>query len=305
MDVGQLQKKLATAEYLQLCYRLRFEEDVLLPPFALLRLRREFTRVIKSGMFLTEDVSDFRTLLQPPLPVDPGVLRRVQQPSPGFVLQIEQLQKQVFRRGESLDLAVVFAGQGIFQTGIFSRLLSTLGKVGIYGCAGRFELETIESSNLGSVPDTLWTSGPFLLIPQVFDLAPVVSAGVPEAVTLEFLTPARLLVKSRPLFNASFKEIFPFVLRRVTAMLAAWMYLEDVFEIRYLLDSAMQITESELQLHWQDWRPLDKKDEAGGLTGSVRLEGPELIDLWPVLKLGEIWGIGKGAAYGAGRYRLK
>ncbi len=305
MEDNRLQNQLRKAEYLQLCYRLRFEDDLMLPAFGLMRLRREFNSLLKTGLAAHQLSDEFRFLLRPPLPSDPGLLRRVQQPAPGFILALEQTQEQAYKAGDQLDLVVSFFGQGIFQVDTFSRLLSELGRAGLYRCSGRFSLEAIDSHGGNGAVETLWTSGPYQLTPQIFDLSQLLDS-VPETdVIFELVTPARLLRNKRPLFRASFAEVFPFVLRRVTGMLAAWAYLEDVFDVHPLLDCSTEIPEADNHFRWQDWRPLDKKEEAGGLAGSVRLSGENLREIWPVLKIGELFGVGKGAAFGAGRYRLK
>ncbi len=299
-----LKTQLLGAEYTLLRYQLRFTEDLLLPPYALLRLRREFSRVMRGDLSGGRVPADFRELLRPSLPTDPALLRRVQQPAPGFVLQIDQLQQQKFASEDCLELNVCFLGRGMLQVEIFSRLLAALGEIGLCGSSGRFMLEKIESCNSGMETEPLWCGGPFGLTPQIFDLSSVLDSVAPSAIDFEFLSPARLIKNQRPLFRSGFAEVLPFILRRVTGMLAVWADLEDVFDPRFLLDCSRSLQETEARFDWQDWRPLHSREEAGGLLGSVTLSGAGLVELWPLLKVGELFGIGKGAAFGAGRYRL-
>ncbi len=301
---GSLEKKLRRADYTSLCFNIRFDEDFLLPAYALLRLRRELNRVLKCDFGSGLSHSEFKTLLQPNLSTDPVLLRRVQQPAPGFILRVDSLQPQKYVHGDQLTLHVCFFGQGMLLVEHFTRLLEALGPVGLCGKAGRFHLESIGEDSGKPTARELWSGGEFSIAPTISDLSQSFDILTGTSVKFEFMTPARLLKNSRPLFRSGFDEIFPFILRRVTGMLATWAELEDVFDTGYLLECAAALIESENRLHWQDWRPLQKHEEAGGLSGSVILRGNKLEELWPLLVIGELLGIGKGAAFGAGRYRL-
>ncbi len=301
---GSLEKKMRRADYTSLRFNIRFDEDFLLPAYALLRLRRELSRVLKSDFSRSLSHSEFRTLLLPNLPTDPVLLRRVQQPAPGFILRIDSLHPQKYVAGDQLTLHVCFFAQGMLLVESFTRLLEALGPVGLCGKAGRFHLESIDEDSGDSVARELWNGGEFSIAPTISDLSQHFDVLIGTSVKFEFMTPARLLKNSRPLFRSGFDEIFPFILRRVTGMLATWADLEDVFDTGHLLESAATLVESENRLHWQDWRPLQKHEDAGGLSGSVVLRGNKLEELWPLLVIGELFGIGKGAAFGAGRYRL-
>jgi len=296
-----LDKRLHQADYTLIRYQLRFEEDFSMPAYALLRLRRELSRVLKAGGTESLNHTD---LLRPSLPTDPALLRQVQQPAPGFVLQVDSVRPHKFIGGDQLSLVVCFFAQGMLLIEPFSRLLDALGSVGLCRNVGRFHLESIEDVSGLSGNEQLWKGGPIQVTPTILDLTRKFEGLSPSSVTFEFQTPARLLKNSRPLFRPQFVEIFPFILRRVTGMLAVWANLEDIFDVGYLLECATRVDEFDRRFGWQDWRPLHRNEEAGGLSGSVTLGGKDLVHVWPVLKVGELFGIGKGAAFGAGRYHL-
>ncbi|WP_020676555.1 CRISPR system precrRNA processing endoribonuclease RAMP protein Cas6 [Geopsychrobacter electrodiphilus] len=303
MNHASLENILHRAEYTLLGYKLRLLEDFELPAYGLLRLRRELNRLLNTGLIVDAEREELRQLLHPPRALDSEILRRTQQPAPGFVLQIDQLKAVSYEPGDMLSLNVCFFGRGIGQIKVFSGLLEILGEIGLTLNRGRFYLDSIENNcNLQSLP--LWRSGPYLLTPQLLDLAELFVTHIPQKITLEFLTPARLLKNGRPLFKPDFTEVFPFLLRRVTGMCAIWAEVEDVFDVELLIQQAARVRTLANRFFWQDWRSLDRKEEVGGLMGKLTLEGDELLDLWPVLKIGELLGLGKGAAFGAGRYRL-
>ncbi len=304
MSDGSLEKILQQADYSSICFQLRFDDDFLLPAYGLLRLRRELNRLLKAGAADNGYPAYFRNLLQPALPTDPVLLRRVQQPAPGFVLRIDNLKPQRFLAGELLSIPVCFFARGMTLVEPFTRLLEALGPVGLCGKSGRFQLEAIQDDSELADSGKLWSGGPFPIALTISDLTRQAVERSAATVKFELMTPARLLKNSRPLFRAEFMDIFPFILRRVTGMLAVWADLEESFDTRHLLECASSLSETENRLSWLDWRPLQQHDEAGGLRGSVCLSGDQLAELLPILRIGELLGIGKGAAFGAGRYRL-
>jgi hypothetical protein len=44
--------------------------------------------------------------------------------------------------------------------------------------------------------------------------------------------------------------------------------------------------------------------QLGGLIGELTIQGPALVELWPVLWFGQWTHVGKGTAFGLGAYRL-
>jgi hypothetical protein len=74
-----------------------------------------------------------------------------------------------------------------------------------------------------------------------------------------------------------------------------------------LLATADGVHEVQNALRWQDWRTLEggvAAQELGGIIGSVRLEGENLQSLFGILRVGSLMNVGKGAAFGAGCFRL-
>lgn len=294
------QDSLKQVDWIQLNYRLGFTEDFALPAWGLLRLRRELLAVAKAF-----PQQSYAALLRPALPADPQVLRQAQQPSPGFILNIDQLAAQTFDATDEMTLSVSFLGQATQQLPLFSQLLAELGRAGLFNHHGRFVLKKIDSAIAPGEFSPIWQGGPLHLSPRVFALSELIDDPAPRNLVIEFCTPARLLKQGKPLFRATFADIFPFILRRVTSLLAVWGRVENLFDIGELLRCASQIFSRDNCLVWQDWRPLGPQEEAGGLSGCLHLSGEGLALLWPVLRLGELFGLGKSAAFGAGRYILK
>ncbi len=216
-----------------------------------------------------------------------------------------------FLEGDVLDLSVIFLGKGIRLLDDFARTIRTLGALGLHRGEGRFELIGIEALDAAAGRQTLWRQGQknVNLAPPLCNARWYLDEGeMPRApLCLEFLTPARLLSAGRPLFQAGFVRLFPFILRRVASMAHAHCGIELVEEPGRLLAASRKVHEIENRMHWQDWRLLEsseKSQDLGGLFGRLLLEGKPLEDILWVLKLGSLLSLGKSAAYGGGHYRL-
>lgn len=247
------------------------------------------------------------TLFDPPLSVDPVVVRRVQKPAPGFVLLPEAGGGGEWYDGQRIDFDLLLLGSTITAAGDFIPLLQRLGDDGFPGGA-RFELS--DASSLG--PDAAWRlcwqspQPSAVLVPTLLRLDQWLEDRWPAGTPLrfEFTTPVRLIAGGRPLRRPRFAQLFPFLLRRVTAMLQVHCALEPVTDPAALLEVARGINGSWKNSRWLDWRTTADHEPVGGLTGVLLVDGPQLETLIWVMLLATLFGVGKGAPYGAGRCRL-
>jgi hypothetical protein len=297
-------------EFALLHFHLEFQQRFRLSLAELLRLRREL--LMAAGQILGDRTGErFHALFEPPLPDDPVALRRFQRPSPPFALLPHPGLESDFDAGDRLDLTVSFWGRGIHLVGDFARVLQTLGNIGFHRGQGSFELATIEAEDASGNRASIWQEGEGLrlLTPPINEVGWWLNRDAePAAVVLEFLTPARLLSQGRPLFKIDFRRLFPFILRRVTSMLYTHCRREVVDDPGRLLAAADGVHEVQHLLRWQDWRTLEGVGQAqdlGGIVGSVHLDGQTLQSVLGILRVGSLMNVGKGAAFGAGCFRLR
>lgn len=292
-------------------FELEFQESVRLPQGAFLRLRRELLQV---ALFLDSalDEAAFSPLFHAAPPADPVARKRIQRPGPGFVVRGVPPVEHVFEVGESFELTVHFWGRATNELPYFIEILKRLGQSGLSHGRGLFDVASIAAEDASGRRHSLCEAGE-----EKAELAPALldarwwveneKALRPTALEMNFVTPARLLSHGRPVFRPTFSAIFPFVLRRVTSMALAHCDLELVDDPRSILEAANQLRETASTLRWSDWRRLEgqsRSQDLGGITGFLRLEGAGLEEIFWILKLGSLMQIGKGAAYGSGRYDL-
>ncbi len=313
-ELFPLPQKLQRVEYARIYYHLQIIDCFDLPELALLQLRRELWQALAGleASGAAEEAAALEKLLRPAPPVDPLLKKLVQKPAPPFVLHPDSRLSGMIEAGQQIVLPVLFLGRGVDTIEAFTTLLEQLGILGLFKGSGRFRLARIEAEDPSGQCILLWGASEIRrdLSPPTCDLLwwlqrqPLVT----DRVTIELFSPLRLLRQKKPLFNTDFRQLFPFLLRRVSAMLAAHTGLSFISDPVGLLGLAEQVEVTENRLRWQDWRRLQgdtNSQDLGGLSGSIALQGPALAELAWVLQVGSLLNLGKGATYGAGQVRLK
>ncbi len=302
-------------EFSRVDFTLEFQEPIAIDLPRQLRLRRDLRaaarQIFDENARNGRVAGPFANLFDPPLPQDPVAQRKFQRPGPSFVLHPDPARCGRFEEGDNWTLAVLFWGKGVQHLSDFARVLQVLGTGGFHHGEGRFEIAAIEGRNCAGEASALWVRGRDLgqLAPPVIPVDWWLDALAPrgERLTLEFITPARLLSQGKPLFRPDFTRLFPFILRRVGSMAYAHCGVEVIAEPRTLQEIAAQVQEVSNDLFWDDWRTLEghhRDQELGGVSGRIVLTGAALAELEALLRIGSLLHLGKSAAFGAGSYSL-
>ena len=305
-------EQIASLELVKVRFRLQFLETFHFKPEMILHWRKELVR----GARLVHDngvdgaaISDF---LDPPPADDPFAQKRFQKPAPPFVVDPRNLFEREYSIGEVLSLEVLFPGDGVCSALIYLKILVALGRTGMYRGAGKFNVSQLSALTHNDGWQSVWHHGapltdlsfPHLKAQWLVEEKPFTS----KPMALRFVTPARILKNNRPLFVAEFKDIFPFILRRVTSVLYSCCRIEFETDVSSLLADVMTVSSQAVGLKWVDWRHLDANNGVqgiGGLSGAIKINSGLTEDLFTLLCLAEMFHIGKWASYGAGCFALE
>lgn len=252
---------------------------------------------------------NWQMLFQPALSDDPVARRKFQKPAPAFVVTMPIMQARAFAVGDRLELEVLFIGTGIPLIHDFLRSLVQLGRLGLVNGEGRFDVTAVHHRQSDQATGLAWRQGEPLesLTCAVQPLNWLLQReSVTSKVTVKYLTPTRLMVDGKPLRKPGFSKVLPFMLRRATSMLSAHGGVEVLDDPARVLELAREVEALDVRLHWQDWRTLSTNQgmAVGGFVGDMILAGRVLEELYWVLAVAALFGIGKGATYGAGRFSL-
>ena len=298
-----LRSYLSDIEFAEISFHYRLATPRILPDFPELLLR---STLHQTGMEIL-DPDPFERLFTPPLPDDPTALRRYQRPAPPFAFQPRPHNLTTTATDRGIISCHLF-GDGIT---LLDELIETMAEVQPFVFANRQRhghLTAVTAADASGKEVTIWQKGmakcaapPRITAAWRFDPLPTTSEW-----RLEIITPARLLVQKKPLFHPTFRHLLPFILRRVTALCYFCNHIE-IEGASELLALSNGIEEEVSDWRWHDWRSHPGEgllSELGGVCGQLRLKGQLADDLIDLLRLGSLMNIGKGAAYGAGAYRL-
>ena len=298
-----LRSYLPDIEFVEISFHYQLETPQILPLFPELLLR---STLHQTGLEVL-DPDPFERLFTPPLPDDPTALRRYQRPAPPFAFCPQPDNQTTTTVGQGIISCHLF-GDGIE---LLDALVKTMAEIQPYVFANRQrqgQLTTVSAVDAAGNAVTIWQKGmrkcnepPRITAAWRFDSLPAATEWC-----LEFFTPTRLLVQKKPLFRPALRHILPFILRRVTAVCYFCNHIE-ISGAAELLELSAGIKEETGEWRWNDWRSHQGDgilNELGGVCGQLRLKGELPDDLIDLLRLGSLMNIGKGAAYGAGAYRL-
>jgi len=131
--------------------------------------------------------------------------------------------------------------------------------------------------------------------------------GGGERVTLEFVTPTRLRQDADLVVKPEFATLATALLRRLSVLAETHCGHQGAIQARELLSGAADVTVATSDLRWHDWERYSARQGTrmtlGGFLGRITFAGP-LEPWWRLLRLGEVLHVGKGTAFGLGKYRM-
>ncbi len=126
-------------------------------------------------------------------------------------------------------------------------------------------------------------------------------------VRVRLVTPLRLKSSGR---LRRFDGVYPFIASLVRRLSRLGIYYGDgpVRNYRQILDAVASISLEQVHVRWVDWTRYSRRQsthmQLGGWIGEFVLRG-DLAPVWPVLRLGSIFHVGKNTVFGLGQYRLQ
>ncbi len=328
-DITQMEATAATQidglvrslRWARLTLTLRAEEAISLPPYAGSTFRGAFGHAFKRVACPLRrecqgcgyrDVCVYAYVFETPGRADGSPLTRGASVTHPFVLEPPDSPTVAVRPGDAVTIGLVLVGRAIPLAPYFLAACREMVQRGIGRGRGRLRLERAVADDPATANGRVVYDGDRdLLAPAVPPWSwDDLGAGrrATDRVTLRFVTPTRLRQDADLVVKPEFATLATALLRRISVLAEAHCGAQAELDAKAILESAETVRVERSALRWHDWERYSARQQTrmslGGFVGSVTFAGP-LAPWSPLLRVGEVAHIGKGTAFGLGKYRLE
>lgn len=230
-----------------------------------------------------------------------------------FVLEPPVETQTHYLPGEKLCFSLILIGRAIGYLPYFIVAFRELGEMGIGRQRKKFRLTAIKAVHpVSGVSEVIYQAAD-QLVRQVDLTWQYAVGGVPHTppgmpavrqVGLSFQTMTRLKFEEKYVRRVEFHILIRSLLRRLSSLAYFHHGWEPALDFTGLIERAAAVRLVQDRTRWVDWERYssrqDSKMNLGGIVGRVAYEG-ELDEFLPLLRLGELVHVGKGAVFGMGK----
>jgi len=261
-------------------------------------------------------------VFETPPPSDTAIMRKYPRAPHPFVLEPPEEERSLYRPGEPIVFGLTLIGRAIEYLPYFIYSFNLLGEMGMGRGKGRFTLKRVRA--LTHPPASQTTAERREHAPPIYDgeskklnMVPLSVAWQDlleerppppdDRITVSFRTPTRIRYNGRLTLELEFHVLIRNLLRRISTL--SYFHCGESLEVdfRSLIERAEGIVSEDRHLRWHDWERYsgrqDTRLKMGGFVGSVSFRG-DVESFWPYLVLGRAVHVGKGTAFGLGRYEI-
>ncbi len=251
----------------------------------------------------------YPAVFEPAPPLDSDVLRTHQDVPLGIVLRLPTQWQPAYQAGDRLIFGMVLMGEPIRHLPYLVAAVERLGQNGLGPERVRFRLAAVHAQ----LPDG--TQLPVYVAGLMYNVQAAYSSqqrqGAPtetDTLTLAFVTPTRIKHDDHFLHETPpFHVLIRTLLRRISSL--SYFHGGQRWETDYRgwIERAegIAIPQTDVQMTVTPRCSTDQQQRInlGGIVGSVTYCG-DMAPFLPLLRLGELIHVGKGAVFGNGQYRV-
>ena len=272
-------------------------------------------------------------IFETPPPSGTKIMRKYNSAPHPFIIEPPNGRKQGYTPGSEIVFGLTLIGRAIDYLPYFIYSFDELGNMGIGKGRGRYELKavrtnpTLERGGRGDFQEnngiiyssntkTLKSFKPsIMLFPQQWESSlnsktkEGAAAPRPYSLTLNFLTPTRIIYNSHLTLDLEFHILIRTLLRRLS--LLYYFHCDggpSGWDFKGIIKKAEGVKVKKISLRWYDWERYSARQETkmkmGGFVGKVSFEG-DVEPFMPLIKAGEVLHVGKGTGFGLGRYEVE
>ena len=318
-------------EYQQFNFKLTAKEPIILPAYKGSTLRGGFGYAFKRVVCAIRDKECADCLLkekcvysyifETPPPSDTKIMRKYKSAPHPFVIEPPSERRRGYKPGDEIQFGLTLIGRAIDYLPYFIYTFDELGKIGIGKGKAKYELKEVrcdgkqiydaETKTLKSFEAASLDVGiPTLETPQ--NNPPLAKGGeggfLSQLLTLNFLTPTRILYDSHLTLDLEFHILIRNLLRRLSLLYYFHCNGDTTdWDFKGIIEKSKEVNVKEKKLRWYDWERYSGRQETkmkmGGFIGDITFEG-DIEPFMPLIEAGEVLHVGKGTGFGLGKYEI-
>jgi CRISPR-associated endoribonuclease Cas6 len=316
---------LHSLRFARFTFDLEATEDLHLPQYKGSTFRGGFGNALKKALCMTKTFDcppcllkhtcHYISVFEPKIDKMVADLLRIGRDAPQpFVLEPPLTDQRQFKKGERLSVGLVLIGRVMELLPSIVYAFTVFGeRVGLGTAKGKFAVRRMTDADGAVVFDGKTFTGDFrvMTFPEFLH-----SNGSPQSVTMQFLTPTRIMTSH----GNSRRHLM-----RLRTTDDLWTFIETLYHRLFVLTNlyclsdiqpytakriplnSRQLSLSNVDIGWMDWERYSNRQhipmKLGGFVGQITLKG-EVDDLLPLLRIGEYLHVGKGTSFGLGQFKL-
>jgi hypothetical protein len=221
-----------------------------------------------------------------------------------FVIEPPASRQTEFQPGDEFTIGLVLFGKAISFLPYFVFTIYQMGIMGLGKGRGKFELTAGFTNDAVTGPSNqqIYDNRTQKFFDnfkewQFSDLLPEAKKYDKQTITIELLTPSRLLSKNRLVSDIQFDLFIRSLLRRISLLASIHCNSEWNLPYQDIIAAAQERVQLiKQQIKWYDWERYSNRQKTrmnmGGVVGTLLYEG-DLEPFLPLLLLGQFTHIGK------------
>lgn len=199
-------------------------------------------------------------VFETPPPHDSEILRKYEKAPHPFVIEPPLEDKRNYDIGETISFGLILLGRAIDHLPYFMLAFDELGRMGIGKGSGRYELAEVSSDNRVIYEGKEKTLKNDL---KPIALKDALGAQYQDArgVTVDFLTPTRIIVNEDLIVDLEFHHLVRSLLRRISTI-SYFHYGERLaLDFNGLIERALRVETVKRDLNWHDWERYSARQD--------------------------------------------
>lgn len=262
---------------------------------------------------------------------DTKIMRKYKSVPHPFIIEPPLERKHAYTPEDNIKFGLILVGRAIDYLPYFIYTFDELGRIGIGKGRGRYKLKTVKALNekvvdfntpisakagiqddsaviiYDSETKTLksFKSSNLNLEFETLNL----SSNDSKSLTLNFLTPTRIIYNSHLAFDLEFHLLIRQLLRRISMLLYFHCGIDlSTLDFKGIIEKSKDVIVKQKSLKWYDWERYsfrqDTRMKMGGFIGEITFEG-NIEPFMPLIKACEMLHVGKGTSFGLGKYVIQ